>query len=155
MLISAGYSRDLKPRNILLMGDGTPKISDFGLVRFVESDSDVTHSQHPLGTREYMSPEQALGHGSEVGATSDVYSLGTILRNLAGRPPFVGDDWTELVGQIRNDDPVSFLTARPGLPRDLETICLKCLRKRPEDRYASAQTLMTIGGLSRRASAES
>src|SRR5262249_26808143 len=126
--------RDLKPRNILLTRTGITKISDFGLARLLEFESDVTITHHPLGTKEYMSPEQAGGRNAQMGPGTDVYALGAILYEiLTGRPPFVGNDRNDLFSQIRDDDPISPRSLRQGLPRDLETICLKCLLKRPEE----------------------
>ena len=134
--------RDLKPNNIFLTQEGVCKVGDFGLARLTESDSGVTHSSHPIGSKEYASPEQAQGKHLQVSPTSDVYSLGAILYEiLAGRPPFLAHDWSDLVSQIKSADPASPRSLRRGLPRDLETICLKCLRKLPVERYPTAEAL--------------
>jgi tetratricopeptide (TPR) repeat protein/tRNA A-37 threonylcarbamoyl transferase component Bud32 len=134
--------RDLKPSNILLMQDGTPKISDFGLARQLEGKSDLTHSGDRVGTPCYMAPEQAKGQSGAVGPPSDVYSLGAILYEaFTGRPPFQGETPGETERQLLIADPVSPSRLNGKVPRDLETICLKCLHKDPERRYSSAGAL--------------
>jgi tetratricopeptide (TPR) repeat protein len=134
--------RDLKPANVLVMGDGTPKVTDFGLAKRLESADDraaATQSGAILGTPSYMAPEQAAGRSEEVGAAVDVYALGAILYELlTGRPPFRADSPLETLLQVRSEDPVPPSRLHPRLPRDLETLCLKCLEKRPCDRYPSA-----------------
>ncbi len=144
--------RDLKPSNILLQhGFGSPgsdvpspRITDFGLARIMEegTNAEETRSGVPLGSPPYMAPEQAAGKRREIGPATDVYSLGaTLYEILSGRPPFQGESYLETLGQVLADDPVPPRALRPGLPRDLETICLKCLEKETSRRYQTASAL--------------
>jgi serine/threonine-protein kinase len=134
--------RDLKPANILLTPDGTPKVTDFGLARPLRGDNGLTFSGAPLGTPSYMAPEQALGDKRALGPATDVYALGAILYELlTGRPPFRAESATATLQQVVGDDAVPPAQLNPRVPRDLDTICLKCLHKEPERRYASAQAL--------------
>jgi tetratricopeptide (TPR) repeat protein len=133
--------RDLKPSNILLSGE-IPKITDFGVAKLLDAESGHTPSGDFVGTPHYMAPEQALGQSKGAGPAADVYSLGAILYHLlAGRPPFKGGTVYEVLEQVRWQEPDPPSRAHPHLPRDLDTVCLKCLEKDPHRRYASAHEL--------------
>lgn len=134
--------RDLKPSNVLIGASDQPKITDFGLAKVLTSDTELTMSGQVLGTPHYLPPEQAVGKRGKVGPWSDVYGLGAILYYmLTGRPPFQAQELSDVLEQVLHREPVSPRLLNPSVPRDLETICLKCLEKEISRRYASAKAL--------------
>src|SRR4029077_9512942 len=122
--------RDLKPGNILLDAQGDPHLTDFGLVKFIQKESTLTHTNAVVGPPAYMSPEQARGDTKAVTTAADVYGLGAILYEaLTGVPPFAGGTSLETIRQVLQLDPRRPSVFNPQIDRDLETICLKCLEK--------------------------
>jgi tRNA A-37 threonylcarbamoyl transferase component Bud32 len=133
--------RDLKPGNVLFAADGTPKLTDFGLAKKLDARPQ-TVSGAIVGTPAYMAPEQAAGRSKEVGPATDVYALGAILYEcLSGCPPFTAPDPVETLLRVLSDEPLPPRQLQPKVPRDLQTVCLKCLRKDPQKRYTRAMDL--------------
>lgn len=134
--------RDLKPGNILFAASGSPKIADFGLAKTLGEDRGLTLTYEIFGSPSYMAPEQARGESRSVGPAADIYALGVILYELlTGRPPFKAPTIEETLEQVKRNDPVPPSRLQPGIPRDLETICLHCLQKEPGRRFATAEAL--------------
>ena len=134
--------RDLKSSNVLFTADGVPKVTDFGLAKRLDEEDNQTTTGQVLGSPSFMAPEQARGENRTVGPAADVYALGAIFYEmLTGRPPFKGTTPMETVIEVLHKEPIPPSRLRPRLPRDLETICLKCLAKEPHRRYAGAGAL--------------
>jgi TolB-like protein/tRNA A-37 threonylcarbamoyl transferase component Bud32/Tfp pilus assembly protein PilF len=134
--------RDLKPANILLDGRGEPLVSDFGLAKWLDTTSDLTHTLTIFGTPGYIAPEQANGSAGKITPAADVYSLGAILFHLfTGRPPFLGEHALAVIQQAAEKPAPKLRCLVPTLDRDLETICAKCLEREPNARYRSAADL--------------
>jgi TolB-like protein/tRNA A-37 threonylcarbamoyl transferase component Bud32 len=134
--------RDLKPGNILLDGRGEPLVSDFGLAKWLDASSHLTRTLTIFGTPGYIAPEQVNGSAGKLGPASDIYSLGAILFDLlTGRPPFLGEHALKVIQQASEKPAPKLRTLVPGLDRDLETICAKCLEREPAARYRSAGAL--------------
>jgi hypothetical protein len=133
--------RDLKPANVLLTTGDALKVTDFGLAKQLDDPAGPTRSGAIMGTPSYMAPEQAAGD-KDIGPAADVYALGAMLYEcLTGRPPFKAATVLDTLDLVRTQEPVPPRALQPRVPRDLETVCLKCLRKEPARRYASAADL--------------
>jgi WD40 repeat protein/tRNA A-37 threonylcarbamoyl transferase component Bud32 len=133
--------RDVKPSNVLFDAGGEPKVTDFGLAKKTGA-ADLTRTQAVMGTPAYMAPEQAEGRGKFVGPQADVYALGVILYEcLTGTVPFEGDSVMAVLRRVADEEPEQPRKRRPGVPRDLELVCLRCLRKNSADRYPTAGEL--------------
>ena len=135
--------RDLKPSNVLIDGTGNPRLTDFGLAKRFEGDASLLSTTRQIvGSPNYMPPEQAELDRGPVGPASDVYSLGALLYHLiTGRAPFVANSLEGAVLAVLNTEPISPRLLNPDVPRDVETICLKCLEKNSDRRYDSAEAL--------------
>jgi TRAP transporter TAXI family solute receptor len=134
--------RDLKPANVLIDERDEPQITDFGLAKDMSDPSRHTATGAAIGTPGYMAPEQAAGRRREIGVAADIYSLGAILYEmLTGRPPFSGDSVVDIILDVIHKEPLPPRVVHPQVNRELEVVCLKCLRKNPADRYTSAGEL--------------
>lgn len=135
--------RDLKPGNILFDSNGRPRITDFGLAKRVDSQSQLTATGQTLGTPSFMAPEQAMGRSPAIDERTDVYAIGAILYvMLTGRPTFVGDSALAVMMSVLESEPELPSRFNSSVSRDLEAICLKCLEKKNEDRYGSVEALI-------------
>ncbi len=134
--------RDLKPSNVLIDSEDQPQVVDFGLARRVEGDSELTVTGQVLGSPHYLAPEQAAGQRARISRRTDVYGLGaTLYHLLTGRPPFQAESLAQTLDLVLHTEPVAPRLLNPSVPRDLETVCLKCLEKEPSRRYPTACAL--------------
>jgi hypothetical protein len=131
--------RDLKPLNVLLGADDEPLVADFGVARFVGSESDLTCTGLPVGTRQYMAPEQTQGRRGDYTTACDIWAIGvTLFEVLTGERPFTDDGETDVFHRIRCEDPPRCAAFAPDVPAALEAVARKCLQKHPDDRYPTA-----------------
>ena len=134
--------RDIKPGNILLDTEGEPHLTDFGLAQLMEAESTVTRTLEVMGTPSYMAPEQAAGNNAAVSKATDIYGLGAVFYELlTGHPPFAGGTTYQTIRLLLDTEPRQPRLWNRKIPRDLSTICLKCLEKDPKRRYSSALAL--------------
>ena len=134
--------RDLKPSNVLVDRTGKPRLTDFGLAKRIGEQSELTRTGRVMGTPNYLAPEAVLGAVTEIGVASDVYGIGAIFYELlTARPPFLGSSVLETIRSICHDEPAAPRVINSSVPRDFETVCLKCLAKDPKARYSSAAAL--------------
>ena len=134
--------RDIKPGNILIDKDGCVKVTDFGVAKELSTDSSHTMPGEIIGSPSYMAPEQARGKLDQISERTDVYAIGaTLYELLTGRPPFAGSSTTDTLEAVKTKEPIPLTALVSSIPKDLETICLKCLEKEPTRRYASAADL--------------
>lgn len=134
--------RDIKPSNVLLDPFDQVRLTDFGLAKKLDGSSDMTATGEMLGTPNYLAPEQASGRQDDIGPGCDIYGIGALLYELlTGRPPFMAQSIQDTLLHIRDTDPVAPARLNPAVPRDLDTIVMKCLEKQPARRYASAGEL--------------
>jgi len=134
--------RDIKPSNVVVMDDGTPKLSDFGLAKLLDEQDELTRTTQAVGTPAFMPPEQISRKFGEFGPHTDVYGLGaTLYAMLTGKAPFEGDTQEDVLSKVKTEIPSRPQKLRPELPRELDVIVMKCLEKRPADRYPSADAL--------------
>src|SRR6476620_2702175 len=136
--------RDLKPGNILLDGHGEPLVTDFGLAKWLDTNTDLTRTLTIFGTPGYIAPEQAKGPAAKLTPAADVYRLGAVLFDLfTGRPPFLGEHALAVIQEASEKPAPKLRSLAPTLDRDLETICARCLEREPQARYRTASDLAT------------
>lgn len=136
------FHRDVKPSNVVLTADGVPKLSDFGLAKIMDETDDLTRTTQAIGTPAFMPPEQITRDLGEYGPHTDVYGLGaTLYAMLTGKAPFAGDSNEDILLKVKSDMPTRPRVHRPDVPMGLEAVVLKCLEKRPADRYSTAEEL--------------